>query len=70
MQETLKLTVNGMHCGGCVTRVTAALNSVPGVKVNSVEVGLAQVAFDSVQATAPQILAAIERIGFSATVQQ
>lgn len=70
MQDTLKLTVNGMHCGACVNRVTTALKNVPGVEVNSVEVGSAQVAFDSSQTTAPQILAAIERIGFSANVQQ
>ena len=32
------LTVSGMSCGGCVTRVTEALKAVPGV--GSVEVAL------------------------------
>lgn len=32
------LTVSGMSCGGCVTRVTEALTAIPGV--GGVEVAL------------------------------
>ena len=42
MQDTLKLSIEGMHCGACVRRVTNALQAVPGVQVNSVEVGSAE----------------------------
>ena len=37
-----KLQIDGMHCGACVRRVTQALASVEGVKVNEVSVGAAQ----------------------------
>ena len=68
MQETLTLSIEGMHCGGCVRRVTAALQSVKGVRLKAVEVGTTEVAFDSDQASAKEIMAAVDRLGFSARV--
>ena len=65
MQDTLTLSIEGMHCGGCVHRVTAALQGVNGVELGSVEVGSAQVTFDPGQASAEEIAAAVNRIGFS-----
>jgi len=38
-----KLQIDGMHCGACVRRVTQALASVEGVKVNEVSVGASAV---------------------------
>jgi copper chaperone len=70
MQTTLKLALTGMHCGACVRRVTTALQSVPGVQVHSVEVGSAQITFNPDQATAPEIIAAVDRIGFPAHIAQ
>jgi copper chaperone len=69
MQDTLKLSIEGMHCGACVRRVTNALQAVPGVQVHSVEVGSAQLQFDA-QATPEQIAAAVNGIGFTAQVAQ
>ena len=46
MQDTLELSIEGMHCGACVRRVTNALQTVPGVQVNSVEVGSAKLEFN------------------------
>ena len=66
MQTPLKLALTGMHCGACVRRVTTALQSVPGVEINSVEVGSAQLTFDPAQSSTAEIVAAIDRIGFSA----
>ncbi|MGD0444103.1 MAG: heavy-metal-associated domain-containing protein [Edaphobacter sp.] len=68
MQDNLTLSIEGMHCGGCVRRVTAALEGVKGVKVGLVEVGSAQVSFDPEQFGANQIADAVNRIGFSARV--
>jgi copper chaperone len=31
MSESIKLTVEGMKCGGCETNVTTKLKSLPGV---------------------------------------
>jgi copper chaperone CopZ len=70
MENTLNLAIVGMHCGACVRRVTSALQSVEGVKVNSVEVGSAKVAFDAAATSAQDITAALDRNGFPARVQQ
>ena len=68
MGEGLKLSIEGMHCDGCVRRVTSALNGVKGVEVDSVKVGSAQTTFDPDQASVEEILGAVNRIGFSARI--
>ena len=68
MENGLKLSTEGMHCEGCVRRVTTALQGVKGVEVDSVEVGSAQTTFDPGQASVEEILCAVNRIGFSARV--
>jgi copper chaperone len=70
MQDTLRLSIEGMHCGGCVNRVTAALQGVKGVKVGSVEVGSAEMVFRPEQTSTEEIAAAVDRIGFSAHVEK
>jgi copper chaperone CopZ len=65
MREALTLSIEGMHCGGCVGRVTAALQRVKGVEVGSVEVGSAQMTFDPEQASAREIAAAVNHLGFT-----
>ena len=70
MREKLTLSIDGMHCGGCVRRVTTALERVTGVEVGSVEVGSAQMVFDSSRSGPDEIAAAVNRIGFSARVEQ
>jgi copper chaperone len=67
MQNALTLSIEGMHCGGCVT---TALQGVGGVEIGSVEVGSAQMTFDPNQASAKEIAAAINRIGFFARVEE
>ena len=69
-REGLKLSSEGMHCDGCVRRVTAALMRVLGVEVGSVEVGWAEVTFDPGHMNAGEIAAAIDRIGFAARVER
>jgi copper chaperone len=70
MRNALTLSIQGMHCGGCVHRVTTALQGVGGVEVGSVEVGSAQMTFDPNQASAEEIAATVNRIGFSAEVEE
>jgi copper chaperone CopZ len=55
-----------MHCDGCVRRVTAALEKVPGATVEQVEVGSAKVHFDTDKASQKELIDAVNRIGFSA----
>ena len=68
MPNSYTLTIEGMHCGACVRRVTTALQGVEGVAVNSVEVGSAKVTFDPAKASPEQITSALGRIGFPATL--
>jgi copper chaperone CopZ len=64
----LLLTISGMHCGGCVTRVTNALKKMEGVEVQSVEVGFACLTHQPELATRETIVSAINKLGFTATV--
>ena len=68
MENRAKLSIEGMHCDACVRRVTNALNGVEGVRVESVEVGSANVAFDGATIAPEQIVAAVNRIGFTAHI--
>ncbi len=66
MSTPLKLAIDGMHCGGCVTRVTNALGKVDGVEVKKVEVGAAEVVYDETKVRAADVADAVNRIGFTA----
>jgi len=70
MAKDLRLSIEGMHCEGCVRRVTNALAGVKGVRVDSVKVGAAMVEFDPEDATPEEIAAAVDRIGFRAQVER
>jgi Cu+-exporting ATPase len=64
------LTVEGMHCASCAARVERALGGVAGVasaRVNLVT-NQASVDFDPQQTTPGQLVAAIQRGGYSARV--
>lgn len=67
-QESLRLAIQGMHCGACVNRVTAAIGKLEGIRVHNVEVGSADLVYDPEVATPEQITAAVNRIGFTAGV--
>jgi copper chaperone len=56
-------TISGMSCGHCLNAVNKALASVPGVQVNSVRVGRAEVALPS-EAERTLVKAAIEKAGY------
>ena len=62
--KPLKLTIEGMHCDGCVTRVTKGLSKMAGVKAWKVEVGSADVQYDSELVEPASIVDVIEKMGF------
>jgi copper chaperone len=68
--ESIKLSIEGMHCGACVRRVTNALTEVQGVRVDSVEVGSASVGFDPAAVVPGPIAAAVDKIGFKAQIEK
>jgi copper chaperone CopZ len=58
----MKIAIEGMHCDACVRRVKKALEKVPGVAVESVAVGSAEVATDAAHEGA--VLDAIREAGY------
>ena len=65
--RTEHLSVDGMSCGACVTRVTRALKAVPGA--GGVEVALStgkvDVTYDELLAQPAQMIKAVEGAGYS-----
>lgn len=66
MENKLHLSIEGMHCGACVRRVSNALTGLDGVQVNQVEVGSAEVKYDGKRVSREEIVASVDRIGFTA----
>lgn len=61
----LTLQIEGMSCNHCVNAVRKALGEVEGTTIQSVQIGRAEV---DTEADAGQLVAAVERAGFHATV--
>ena len=70
MVNTLRLWIDGMHCGGCVGRVTRALERIQGAEIGSVKVGSAELTYPPDQISAEEIVAVVDRIGFSARIER
>lgn len=67
MQRTT-LHIEGMSCGHCLNAVNRALAAVPGVEIESVQIGRAEVRYDE-RATTPRALeAAVTDAGYRATI--
>lgn len=64
--ETVKLSVEGMHCGSCVNHVSAALNTVDGVDSARVSVGSAEVSFDAGKTSRKALIGALAGAGYAA----
>jgi copper chaperone CopZ len=58
----ITLSIDGMHCGACVKRVTQTLEHVPGAEVLEVRIGAARLKMDD----AAQAVAALAKAGYSA----
>ncbi len=63
MSKQMELKIEGMHCDGCVRRVTALLKRVDGVEVEQVVVGEAKLMVrDGVERA--ELVRAVEGGGF------
>jgi len=69
---TVTLAIEGMHCPSCGAAVRTALTRLEGVKSAAVNYGerRARVTYDPGHVTPAQMIAAIERIGYRACVQE
>jgi len=70
MANQLTLKISGMHCDGCVRRVTGALEKLPGVNVEGVQVGTAQLRVADGGSNRAAIKAAIQKIGFDVELEE
>lgn len=65
--KNVRLTVTGMHCGGCVKSVTRVLEELEGVsQVNVALEGYADIEFDEAKVSVAQLIETIEDAGFDA----
>ena len=70
-QEHLELGLTGMTCAACAARVEKALNRVPGVHAAvNFATEIATVGFDSAVVTPDQMIAAVARAGYGASVRR
>ena len=65
--ETVNLSIQGMHCGGCAAKVSTALKSVAGTIVEQVAVGSARISFDEKMTSTAVLIGVVDRLGFKAT---
>ena len=64
--ETLHLTIEGMTCQHCVRAVETRLRATPGVEVERVEIGSAELRYDPATTNVDQLSEAIADEGYTA----
>ena len=62
------LRIEGMSCGHCLNAVNQALHAIPGVEVESVQIGKAQVKYDEAKTNSDAIVEAVDEAGYKAAV--
>jgi copper chaperone len=63
--NTLHLTIENMHCGACVRRVTQTLNALPHTHAEEVHIGGARI---RTEADTTQIQEALKAAGYPAHI--
>ena len=65
--RSLTLHIDGMSCGHCLNAVNRALAALPGVEVDSVRIGRAELRYDERTMEPTRIEAAVADAGYRAT---
>jgi copper chaperone CopZ len=63
----LTLHIEGMSCGHCLNAVSHALAALPGVQVDSVRIGRADLRYDESVTAPARIEAAVAEAGYPAS---
>jgi copper chaperone len=63
------LHIEGMSCGHCLNAVNRALSTLPGVRIDAVRIGRAEVTYDETTTKPTDLEAAVTEAGYPATVQ-
>jgi copper chaperone CopZ len=61
------LHIEGMSCSHCLNAVNRALAAVPGVAIESVRIGRAEVRYDEQATSLTQLEAAVTEAGYRVT---
>ena len=61
--------IEGMSCGHCLNAVNHALSSVPGVTIDAVRIGRADVRYDETTTRPADLETAVADAGYRATIQ-
>jgi len=64
-----RLRIDGMHCGGCVRRVSQALATTEGIQVEEVQVGSAKVSSSAGHAPIELAISALAKAGYTAHLE-
>jgi copper chaperone len=65
--RSLTLHIEGMSCGHCLNAVKRALAELPGVEVESIRIGRADLRYDESALDPARIEAAVANAGYPAT---
>ncbi|WP_081065866.1 heavy metal translocating P-type ATPase [Burkholderia diffusa] len=69
--QTIELTIDGMHCGGCTGRVQRALAAVPGVIEAAVDLDAHAATVTAQETVEPErLVAAVDAAGYRAAVRE
>ena len=63
----LTLHIEGMSCGHCLNAVNRALAALPGVEIDAVRIGRADVRYDERHIAPDRIEAAVTEAGYRTT---
>jgi copper chaperone len=66
----VRLQIDGMHCGSCIRRVTQALASTEGTRVEEVRLGAARVSSTNDPAPVEDLITALAKAGYMAHLEQ
>lgn len=64
------IQIEGMSCEHCLKAVSRALSAVPGVKIDAIRIGRANVSYDESTTTPSRLEAAVAEAGYGARAQE
>jgi copper chaperone CopZ len=67
--RSLTLHIEGMSCGHCLNAVNQALVQLPGVRLESLRIGRADLQYDETAIEPGRIEAAVTEAGYRATAR-
>ena len=64
------LHIEGMSCGHCLNAVNRALGAVPGVRIDTIRLGRAEVSYDESTTDPSRLAEAVTEAGYRTTVRE